>query len=396
MKSISVLDERGNLALEIAFASKYQLAWGDWGSGANTNFSSWKPVCPPGFHSLGDYAKTEYGEPTKPMIVVKAIQNDAIAYPQDYNLVWGDWKSGADMDGSFWEPVPPAGYEALGFVAMGNHNKPNRDAIVCIRKDLVTLANVGSQIWGDWGSGAKSNITLWNIVPTSPPVDSKITYITSGSFCGHSSYDTLNSSSVAYALAVELPTDMKLVDPPLPVLTGTNQPSSEPPKQLESVSYLPCTMVNDEAYKNSLEKQIVETPFYRLEKYVFYKLQSFDTNSGEGGEVSFSSTIGISETEQKTITNTIGISMTAGYSSASVSGGPSFSMTLSYSFALSQSYSTTVTRSETRSRKYNIPRNGAGALYSRAYEFHLKRADGRVIKTWQLPLDSYHFAVYPT
>ncbi|MEZ4644142.1 MAG: Vps62-related protein [Chloroflexota bacterium] len=395
MSSLQVRDRNNNPALEIAFASQYQLAWGDWGSGADTDFSGWKATPPAGFLRLGDYAKTGYDSPQTPMLVVRAIQPNALAYPTGYNQIWNDRKSGADSDGSFWEPIPPAGYKALGCVIVNNHSQPALDQIVCVREDLVTLGVVGSRIWGDWGSGAASDVTLWQIVPTSPPVDSKLSYITSGSFCGHNSYADMLSSNVAYALAVQLPIDSNNPPTTSPVLTGTREPDPKTPPQLDAVSYLPCIMVQDDAYRNRLQAQVTDTPFYKLEKYVFYKLQSFDTNSGEGGEVSFSATVGMSTTEQTTVTNTIGISMTAGYSSPNTTGGPSFSVTVSYSFALSESFSTTLMQSQTRTRTYPIPKDGAGALYSRTYEYQLKRADGTIIKTWQLATDSMHFAVYP-
>jgi hypothetical protein len=389
------------VALELAFASEYDLAWGDWGSKANSNFSSWRPRVPNGFSKLGDYAKKEYGAPETAMIVVKANQANALAHPVDYKLIWGDWGSGAKGDGSFWEPVPPNGYKALGLVVGNGHSKPPLNSVVCVRNDLVVRATVGDLIWGDWGSGAKGNVTLYQTSALTAPADSKLAYITPGSFCGHNSYNSLASSTVAYALAVELPTEVKIHSSddldkklPFPVLTGVREPA-DTAMVLESVTYLPCTMVKDPAYKTDVKRQVAETPFYRLEKHTFYKRHTFHTNSeGVQGEMSFAYTHGMSKADTEEITNTIGVALTAGYGGGNAPG-PSVSMTVSYSFSLTQSTTTTVSVETTDTVKYHVPKNGAVAVYTRSYRYRLMRADGSEVRSWVASSKGSHFASYP-
>lgn len=390
-------------ALELAFATEYDLAWGDWGSKADQNFTSWRAKLPAGFSRLGDYAKEGYGAPETAMFVVKAKQTGALAKPVDYRLIWNDRGSGAKGDGSFWEPVPPTGYKALGLVVGNGHSKPSLDYVVCVRHDLVAMATVGNLIWGDWGSGAKGNVTFYRIKPTTVPDESKLTYITPGSFCGHNSYDKLASSTVAYALAVELPSDTKIstVDQfisklPFPVLKSAIRPMDDDTMVLQSVTYLPCTMVEDPAYSTDVKRQVAETPFYSLEKYAFYNLQDFNTNAGaEKGLMGFEYTRGMSQAHTKEITDTIGVALTVGYGGGN-EPGPSVSMTVSYSFSLTQSTTSTVSEEKKSTVQYPVPAKGAAALYTVSYLYKLVRADGTPVKSWPANRPGTHFASYPS
>ncbi|KAL6882932.1 hypothetical protein HDV57DRAFT_465618 [Trichoderma longibrachiatum] len=76
-----------------------------------------------------------------------------------YERIWKDEGSGADRDGSFWRPVAPAGYVALGDVASGAgwDAAPSVDDVWCVRGDLVTRGGFRPEsAWDDKGSGAAS------------------------------------------------------------------------------------------------------------------------------------------------------------------------------------------------------------------------------------------------
>lgn len=402
--SLQALDKNGKPALEIRFVVDYDLAWNDAKSGANQNFSCWRPKPPSGFYALGHYAKREHGQPETPMFVAKPIQSDALKKPVDYDLVWGDWGSGAKMDGSFWKPKAPTGYKALGLVAGNGYGKPALEAVMCVRNDLVFQAQVGDQIWGDWGSGAKGNVTFWQIKPLSAPPDSKLTYITPGSFCGHNSYNALTSSDVAQALAVQLPADESGKKPQLPKLTSSIAPAEDIVWVRDShnnpipfsVAYLPCTMVQDEAFRGNIRGQVNETPFYRLEKYAVYRKAQFNNNTGgKNGRMGFEYSVGMSKTETETMTHTVGVSMTVGYDGAVVKAGPSVSMTVSYSFGLEKSTARTMSQEIKKSVQYDVPANGAGCLYTVSYVYKLKRANGEEVNSWTANSDDTYYAAFP-
>jgi vacuolar protein sorting-associated protein 13A/C len=52
--------------------------------------------------------------------------------------VWDDSGSGAFADGSIWRPVVPAGYVALGDVAVAGHDPPT-GATLLVRDDPEVL-----------------------------------------------------------------------------------------------------------------------------------------------------------------------------------------------------------------------------------------------------------------
>jgi hypothetical protein len=155
--------EGGGGALELTYVHEYQVVWSDMGSGANLNGAYWRPVVPDGYYALGHYGQSNYGEPWGGMFAVRELDAGALAKPVDYALIWDTGGSGSDYQGAFWNPIPPAGYKCLGMVAQLGFTKPSLDEIRCVRDDLVTSGGVTNLIWWDKGSGANSNFSSWSI-----------------------------------------------------------------------------------------------------------------------------------------------------------------------------------------------------------------------------------------
>ena len=58
------------------------------------------------------------------------------AFPIDFEMIWA-----ADVDTvTFWKPVAPDGYVAIGNVVTKDSTKPCLDSVVCIREDLTETA----------------------------------------------------------------------------------------------------------------------------------------------------------------------------------------------------------------------------------------------------------------
>ena len=88
----------------------------------------------------------------------------------------------ADSKGSMWRPVPPPGYECLGFVAQRGRAKPNLDLIRCVRQDLAapgTAEGEGSFIWNTEDTGDPRDFGSWHVFPK----DDNGIYV--GAFTGH-------------------------------------------------------------------------------------------------------------------------------------------------------------------------------------------------------------------
>ncbi|MEZ4883159.1 MAG: Vps62-related protein [Chitinophagales bacterium] len=179
----------------VMYVNNFDHVYSDRGTGAEEDLSIWKPQLPSGYHALGHYAKAGYDAPTESMPVVRAIDPTALAHPVDYQRFYADNGTGGDQDASFWIPIPPAGYKALGTVAMSSYNKPSLTDVVCVRENLVVPAVIGQPIWTDRASGGDMDVALWAIEAVSHSGT-----IPSGSFCGHASYNQLTRSEVCYAL----------------------------------------------------------------------------------------------------------------------------------------------------------------------------------------------------
>jgi hypothetical protein len=152
-------------ALELAYVDDFRLVWWDKGSGGTWDGNYARPVPPTGFFSLGSFGQTDYGPTSGFVYVAKELESGALASPVDYTWVYSDWGSGAIMDGSFWKPVPPAGYVCLGLVAQTGYSKPSTDAVKCVREGLTVQAKVGNTIWIDHGTGATYYFGSWQIIP---------------------------------------------------------------------------------------------------------------------------------------------------------------------------------------------------------------------------------------
>ncbi len=150
--------------------------------------SFYNPVnIPVGYNSIGSYGQGNYDEPNGSVVIVKEEEAGALVHPTGYTMVYQDKGSGASMDGSFWMPIPPKGYVAMGLVCVEGYDAPSTGMVVCLRDDLVTEATVGNLIWDDKKSGAKMDGGFWEI--NSAPGS-----IQTGVFAGASSHDASNAA----------------------------------------------------------------------------------------------------------------------------------------------------------------------------------------------------------
>jgi hypothetical protein len=188
---VYVLDTRAirpsaptSAALILEYTEDFELVWKDEGSGGTYDGAFYRPVVPEGYYSLGHYAQGDYGPTYGRVSVAAPLAPDALAPPMDYVLVWGDWGSGASMDGSMWKPIPPFGYVCLGLVAQSGYVKPGTDEIRCVREDLAARGHPGLSIWFDRGTGADSDFSAWSIIPA----DAMGLFV--GTFTGYNQYHT--------------------------------------------------------------------------------------------------------------------------------------------------------------------------------------------------------------
>ena len=156
--------------LDVALTCSHQLRYSDRGSGADMNVIIYEPVPPSDYYIVGGYAQDDYDNPHGCATVVRPIGQDRqgslqlLATPSDWKLVWKDRWSGASMDGSVWQAVPPnENYECLGSVGQTGYNKPDVPNYVCIHSCLVEDIEASNLVWWDKGSSATDHVSLFHL-----------------------------------------------------------------------------------------------------------------------------------------------------------------------------------------------------------------------------------------
>lgn len=148
---------------DFIFIRNFELVWRDHGSGAHSDVSFYHPKPPAGYVILGDYVQGDYSNPNGEVLVARQNQNVRLA--EDHDSIWNDAGSGADSDFSCWRPKVPQGYKALGNITIASHERPNKQ-IWCVRENLLEEASLGGKIWDDGGSGADQDFSAWHIPAT--------------------------------------------------------------------------------------------------------------------------------------------------------------------------------------------------------------------------------------
>ena len=391
--------------LLIAFSQTFQFRWNDNGSGQSMNGSYWHPLTTDGFKALGSLGFQGHYNPTGKhgVIVLKAKSgSEALAAPVDYTLLFSDQGSHAKDSGSFWIPVPPAGYKAMGIVTQSGYNKPDLEDVVCVREDLTIPGEVGELLWkcayldNPW----LKIFSSWKIEPPAAGPHENA-YLAPGTFVAVSStFDPPSVHSVMNVLNVPLP---MLADTPyqdyFPGLKGFNQPQDETVPILVREMLVPCTILSDQAYKNDIMWRITNSPFYWFERQVFYKLLYYKYNQTSVQQhESYTRKIGVTTLESDEFWSETSISV-------SVEGGISIRMleekvsaTVSTSFGYSSMTSVSELQHEENETGADVPPGKAVAVWQRWNRFVLKRHNGismERVKAWEFGINSFVTDEYP-
>lgn len=159
--------------------SNFLMLYNDQGSSAECNVQFWHPLPREGYLPAGDVCEASpsswiyhSGAPLGQVLLIAAdsASPDDVSHPMDFQLLWTDAGSGAELQGSLWQMVPPAGYTALGhcctFSFEGPPSKPDPSQYYCVKSSLVASGTAGAQIWNSAGSGADTDVAIYS--PTAP------------------------------------------------------------------------------------------------------------------------------------------------------------------------------------------------------------------------------------
>jgi hypothetical protein len=159
-------------SFKVASTNRIKPVWNDRGSGANENIAIWIPEGKTNgsdiYRPVATYHYAFYEKPGHPAYVLIGgdpnLSNAAIKSPVNYTLIWKDAGSGADVDGSFWRPVPPKGYVSLSDIGHRGHSMPDTELIWCLREDLAKLVRFWPEPdWTDRGSKSNADVSIWGM-----------------------------------------------------------------------------------------------------------------------------------------------------------------------------------------------------------------------------------------
>lgn len=392
--------------LTITIVDTFEYRWRDQGSGCTHDGSFYHPVTDNGFHALGSLGFPGYGNPqgNYAMMVVKADEgSDALVEPEDYSLLWFYrrflFPGGYDTLATFWIPVAPEGYRAMGLVAQSGPAKPPLSDIVCVRADLTTEGEAGSFIWNDDESSMPRDLGCWNIYPPQTGPHS-LAFLQTGTFVGWNYWNPPTTHPVMNVLKLDLPI---LVEAPyqsyVPSLDSYDTPPEETAPLMAKSILTPCTIINDLQYANNVGWRVANSPFYRLERYVYYKLLYHNHNqTSEIQTNSVTITSGVTTGESQTFWEETSVSITAeaGVSIECFSGR--VSTTVSQTFGYSTQTSIEELEQTEIQSSINTSPGKAAALWQKYNRFVLKRHNGtdlEPVASWEFGIDSYVTDEYP-
>ncbi len=155
--------------LETKNTCSVEPTWNDKGSGADLDGFFFDPNVPDSYFPIGGYGSQNragrhcvtvvHTSPNNPKSAPKLL-----ALPTGWNLIWKDTGSGADLDGSMWEPVPPSKeFICIGSVSQIGYTRPTVPHYRCVHNSLVEEVLLTTVIWSDKGSGADKEVTIFKL-----------------------------------------------------------------------------------------------------------------------------------------------------------------------------------------------------------------------------------------
>ncbi len=363
-------------------------------------FGTWKPVPQEGFQILGSWGNTARTNPNGQyaVMVVKAKPgSDAIAFTDSFQVYSTDGYTRVGM----FKPIAPTGYKAMGDIVTqtafwGPLIYP--DSAVCIRQDLTIPGEAGIHLQ-DLQYNGWMWLSWWRI--DQPDLgDHPNAHLAQGTFMVELEREQPQIDPSMNVLKVDLP---MLAEAPyqtfVPRLTGYDTPPDETVPVMAKAMLVPCSIINDAAYIDDIWWQVANSPFYRLERQVFYKLLYHNHN--QTSEVQTNSVLirsGVTTTESDRFWSETSISVTAesGISFKLFSG--KIASTVSQKFGYETQTSVAELQESEITSSINTPPGKAAALWQKYNRYILYRHNGTQLEqvySWDFGIDSYVTDEYP-
>lgn len=176
--------------LNFSFVSDFTKEWSSAKLGVAPDVLICRPKVPKGWFFVGDVVSIGENLPGYSAIIVKDTGNEAdMIKPLRYEEIWNDKSAKKSCQHvSFWRPIPPKGYVAMGLVVTRDYKDPaslpSFENFRCIASRHVVRGRASRPVWNNRNSG--SDIPLSLFVPGRDEGDT--TSIPAGTFA-HGFYD---------------------------------------------------------------------------------------------------------------------------------------------------------------------------------------------------------------
>jgi hypothetical protein len=354
------------------------------------------------------------------MIVVKEDGvTGALAPPDSFAREGWGLTRGGDLAGTFYTPICPAGYVALGTV-LGKRNgntavPPTTDDVTCVREDLTFDARVdpsSAYLSDRFPAGAASG--MWQItipqlslheeafLETGTFLMQGPEYTCTGVLAGSQCWAEPRSHPVLHVLAVDLP---MIIDTPestrMPALTGFDQPPMETVPIGTKTMLVPFTALlgGTDFGGADVHWMVHNSPMVQVERVIYNRLMYHGINNTsvtQENHLEFVS--GVSTTDSETFSHTAGISITVESGVEFMGMGGSVSVTASYEFGYQSAHSVTALReSHIVVTIFTVP-GKAAACWQQRNAYRVKRHRGTaldIVGELEFGMDSYVVDEYP-
>ncbi|WP_371804295.1 Vps62-related protein [Candidatus Lokiarchaeum ossiferum] len=355
-----------------------------------------------GFYPLGCIGRGNWDNPDGidyGLIVKDRTNGSLLAPPTDYELFWKAATSeiGGHYSATFWKPIAPKGYVAMGMVVETGFVKPSTDLIRCVREDLTVQGKAGAKIWDNELTFHPNSISFWEIdEPDNIASDDGHAFLPANTIVGAPSFDSNDyNQTFAHLFDIRLPTyeefdswdyDVKLSD-----YSSLNDIK---PRFSKTVS-VPFTIMNDNT--QGLAWKIENSPFYFIQRVETYKsLDFFDNRQGsEAVTKSISFTTGISETHTETFKEEFGIEVSVEGSINLFGPLGKWSVKISNTMSWTTTDSTQYSHVTTSTTQYTVPKGKFGQLLQVTGSFRLYTAHWDQIGSIPMESEGLKVLEYP-
>ncbi|KJZ77657.1 hypothetical protein HIM_02834 [Hirsutella minnesotensis 3608] len=384
--------------LRVTMTSEYGWNWDDTGSGASRSVQVYTPSPQGDLRPLGSVAiGTGFNVPSGKRATMLfgnkpgSSGRAAVASPVRYDQIWIDKGSGGKHEGSFWRPIPPSGYVAVGDVCAYKWGTPSLNAVYCLRSDLVRDGQYDqNSIWDDKKSGSDRDCSLWGVKPLAlGGSGSEKLPIYADTFRANASHSRPDVG-LAVVPTLYIPKNYARYEVSLPRVTANAIPHQG--DTFDSREQCRVTLPLAALYGPTDQKVLdnIRKPFCTVVRSTAWNVEGVWTNR-TGGNFKRSESIkyGITKEQRTEMVHSVGIEVSAeaGFK------GVGYSVSLNYQFTYSTSSTFTEFYERTVTEEFDVPSYHATVLFSKHVWLTASRPDGTTLSRVEITAnDDTHFS----